>query len=577
MRPSLPWRIEGASVSAYPYRLQIAWVALLALTWLGLCSPWPWGWNVALGVSVAGTAIAAVSFAARRQRAQRDATMPTLAAIDSRLSELPLEVRRHTPLVLTVGDAHALTSVWGGDDRVHVNEAAIWVRCDVPTALPHLADALKRWREGQGPDAVACLVAADQGRGDTHPAAALKPWRAAIVTAGRAVGYPLPVAIAVYAETADRAPEPCPWFGISGAASLDAATLPELLAPGLQQYGRLSMLGLHQARARRAALLDGLACWASEGLLALERVGHVPLRIIAFGVTLVPGMPSPRAAFAQFLAQRTGLAGVPSDRVVLSRYPLPGELLRGARRQRVRRPLPRALVHALSALAVFGCFGAAASAWQNRALVQRIVDHVVRYQAIPAEHDAARVDALNAIRRDRDELARYAIAGVPPRLAFGLYRGRSWLPRLNTIIASYQPPSPPMTMIEVDSLALFRSGSAVLNPGSTRSLIGALDMIRAHTDKRVLVAGYTDSLGNTDTNLKLSLARAAAVRDWLVDASGLSPTHFAIQGYGDTRPKASNATEAGRAANRRVTITLIPDCHDRGSNQPTPQGLVACS
>jgi outer membrane protein OmpA-like peptidoglycan-associated protein len=60
-------------------------------------------------------------------------------------------------------------------------------------------------------------------------------------------------------------------------------------------------------------------------------------------------------------------------------------------------------------------------------------------------------------------------------------------------------------------------------------------------------------------NLKLSIARAGAVRDWLIEASGLPATQFAIQGYGDTRPIASNETSDGRARNRRVEITLVPD------------------
>jgi len=49
------------------------------------------------------------------------------------------------------------------------------------------------------------------------------------------------------------------------------------------------------------------------------------------------------------------------------------------------------------------------------------------------------------------------------------------------------------------------------------------------------------------------------VRDWLIEASGIPATQFAIQGYGDTRPVADNTTGAGRAKNRRVEITLVPD------------------
>ena len=108
-------------------------------------------------------------------------------------------------------------------------------------------------------------------------------------------------------------------------------------------------------------------------------------------------------------------------------------------------------------------------------------------------------------------------------------------------------------------MSLFDSGKALLKPGSNRAMVGALDMINAHPDKRILVAGYTDNVGNPDSNLKLSTARAEAVRDWLVDASGISATRFAIQGYGMTRPLSGNDTPDGRARNRRVEITLVPD------------------
>ena len=212
-------------------------------------------------------------------------------------------------------------------------------------------------------------------------------------------------------------------------------------------------------------------------------------------------------------------------------------------------------------LAVFFGAGAGASAWQNRALMQRVAEHVAGYESSPSAEDAARVDALVAVKHDRDELERYANAGVPLRLGFGLYRGAPWVRVVNRMIAGYQPPAPSPLMIELNSLSLFNSGSAVLNHGSNRAL----------------VAGHTDSVGNTAFNLKLSEARAASVRDWLIDASGLSPTRFAIQGYGDTRPKASNDTDAGRAANRRVAITLIPDCRDDGGSHSTQAGHPARS
>lgn len=74
-------------------------------------------------------------------------------------------------------------------------------------------------------------------------------------------------------------------------------------------------------------------------------------------------------------------------------------------------------------------------------------------------------------------------------------------------------------------------------------------------DRHVLVEGHTDSDGTDEYNLKLSRLRAESVRSILV-AGGIAPGRVESQGYGKTRPVASNATAAGKAQNRRVEIVL---------------------
>jgi outer membrane protein OmpA-like peptidoglycan-associated protein len=74
-------------------------------------------------------------------------------------------------------------------------------------------------------------------------------------------------------------------------------------------------------------------------------------------------------------------------------------------------------------------------------------------------------------------------------------------------------------------------------------------------NQRVLVEGHTDSDGTSEYNLKLSRLRADSVRSVLV-AGGVSPDRIESQGYGETRPIATNATAAGKAQNRRVELVL---------------------
>jgi len=70
------------------------------------------------------------------------------------------------------------------------------------------------------------------------------------------------------------------------------------------------------------------------------------------------------------------------------------------------------------------------------------------------------------------------------------------------------------------------------------------------------LSGYTDNVGSQAANLKLSQARANAVKDYLV-AQGVNESQIVAEGFGKDSPIASNATEAGRAMNRRVEFKLF--------------------
>ena len=69
------------------------------------------------------------------------------------------------------------------------------------------------------------------------------------------------------------------------------------------------------------------------------------------------------------------------------------------------------------------------------------------------------------------------------------------------------------------------------------------------------IGGHTDNTGNAAANLKLSEARAAAVRARLVEL-GVSDAILTAKGYGDTKPVADNGTAEGRAQNRRMEFSL---------------------
>jgi OOP family OmpA-OmpF porin len=99
----------------------------------------------------------------------------------------------------------------------------------------------------------------------------------------------------------------------------------------------------------------------------------------------------------------------------------------------------------------------------------------------------------------------------------------------------------------------FAFDSAKLTDDSTASLDDALQILKRHTDLKVEVAGHTDSMGSDEYNLGLSKRRAQAVADYLI-AHGANAANITVKGYGESDPVADNATEAGRAQNRRVEL-----------------------
>ncbi|WP_185995784.1 OmpA family protein [Nocardioides campestrisoli] len=114
------------------------------------------------------------------------------------------------------------------------------------------------------------------------------------------------------------------------------------------------------------------------------------------------------------------------------------------------------------------------------------------------------------------------------------------------------------TSYVASSGVLFDSDSAALRPESRASLLAMARQIgRSVAGERVLVEGHTDDRGDEAYGMRLSRARASAVADWLVREAGLEADDVTTRGYGETRPAHPNDSEANRARNRRVVITVV--------------------
>ncbi|WP_353232470.1 OmpA family protein [Pseudomonas helleri] len=102
---------------------------------------------------------------------------------------------------------------------------------------------------------------------------------------------------------------------------------------------------------------------------------------------------------------------------------------------------------------------------------------------------------------------------------------------------------------------LFDTGEADLKNSAYRTVLKLVQFLQLNPKRIVRIEGYTDNTGGTEDNLTLSLARAQTVADTLVDL-GIDEKRVQVAGYGDQYPVDVNATERGRAQNRRVEIVF---------------------
>jgi len=111
----------------------------------------------------------------------------------------------------------------------------------------------------------------------------------------------------------------------------------------------------------------------------------------------------------------------------------------------------------------------------------------------------------------------------------------------------------------------FPSGQSVIETRYFGLLKRVQEAIEIFPESRIDIEGHTDSVGSDAVNMKLSQDRASAVREYLIANMGLQESKITAVGYGKSRPIATNATEQGRAQNRRIDV-VIKDARVRQSD-----------
>ncbi len=103
----------------------------------------------------------------------------------------------------------------------------------------------------------------------------------------------------------------------------------------------------------------------------------------------------------------------------------------------------------------------------------------------------------------------------------------------------------------------FPSGKSTILPESFGLLSKVQKAIRDFPDRKIIIEGHTDSMGDDTYNMQLSLDRAKAVTAYLIANMGIGEDRITATGYGESRPIASNDTKEGRQQNRRIDVVLV--------------------
>ncbi|MGY2293465.1 OmpA family protein [Pseudomonas sp. SDO528_S397] len=188
--------------------------------------------------------------------------------------------------------------------------------------------------------------------------------------------------------------------------------------------------------------------------------------------------------------------------------------------------------------------------WGNGADVAHYAYLSQRYSAIAREHTE---QALNKERGAKLELERQRLqlALRESKLVSVQQQGKWLEEQIASLTTTQTDRGLVMTLGDV----LFDTGEAELKSSANRTVLKVVQFLQLNPKRVVRIEGYTDSTGGQPENLKLSKDRAQAVADVLVDL-GIDEQRIEVQGYGDQYPVDVNASERGRAQNRRVEIVF---------------------
>lgn len=415
---------------------------------------------------------------------------------------------------------------------------------------------------------VMLAVLPEQHKNEEAAAQTLREWRRSIVQCRTWLNGLPPIWIVAWVTPPDAGHEDdVRWFTVTsdqpGVTVLQNGHIDLSVAEWLRESGS------HASRLYYALWLESVLALIEEHVsqpLSIHH-GEVPsLMPCTTGICLTPVYAVADNLWQQQIARVTTLR--PDVACGSEVLPLPDLILPHLPR---RHGISRLMKDARLAGAIcflFLALAMLASFINNQRLVSSVGDHLTVYHRLTGTPPAPKLQAQQRLRADSQMLEDWLRRGEPLRYGLGLYQGMRLLPPVEAAINDWALPLPviktviqePQT-IRLDSMSLFDTGKWSLKPGSTKLLVKSLVGIKAKPGWLIVVAGHTDNTGDDKSNQMLSLKRAESVRDWMRDTGDVPESCFAVQGYGEGRPVATNDTTEGRALNRRVEISLVPQAN----------------
>jgi outer membrane protein OmpA-like peptidoglycan-associated protein len=575
-------------MSDYPKRIQIIYAAILSLLLLFVFLPITVGWKIIGTVLVL---VIAGGLLWRMQRYQRMLALSTtnIDFLTQKLDLLPARQRYRLPILLVTGSAAKNffpKDLSIAESNIVVSSEAVWIYVEEYSHLPIVYDSLiAKWPDMIGRVGIFLALTPELEDKQGLFIAKLQAFRQSWADTCRIAKYQLPVYLSTHIGLNnliydEQNPLPVSWFQL---VDHKLFLLDRYLSPLNNWVNDIKTPSSErERRLRLRPLLNETQSWIEQVVLSTLIDPKQPIaKCKPTGIAIYPinqSIVNNNIMQKQWESITTLL--LPNNHKIEDNVSPPDSLIKFMPIAYPFSPIATMVCGLITITSIFimGCLGA--SFWNNIKLSDQIQNDIRHYHLISMDSYEEKRQALELLKDDRTMLNQYLAQGEPIRLGMGLYHGQQLLEPLNVSMSDYvaKPPEPEKIIIKeekvimkevppvirLDSLALFESGQSSLKSDSTKILVNALVEMKKQINANhgtgwlILVAGHTDSTGDENKNIQLSLERATAVRNWIVKASDIPETCFAIQGYGAKKPLVSNDTLEGRAQNRRVEISLVP-------------------